>query len=65
MYQQRIAVIVGPKVDPRHVEAYMRDARGTLDGLSSGQFRAEALSAASLVRSDRQMAERLAQCLGL
>lgn len=64
-YQQRIASICGPGIDPRHVEAYMRAAEGTLDALSFWQFCVAALQAASLVRADRATAERLAQAMGI
>lgn len=64
-YATQIAKIVGPKIDPRHVEAYMRSVRGTLNGLSSGQFRIEAIVCADIVRKDVRQAERLAQSYGL
>jgi hypothetical protein len=37
--------------DPRHVEAFMRIAHSTLDGLSASQFRAEVWTACECVKA--------------
>ena len=43
LYQRRIAEIVGPNYDPRHIEAFMRVQYGTLDHLPADIFKADAL----------------------
>jgi hypothetical protein len=63
-YQQRIAAIV-PHVPPAAVEAWMRADHGTLDALTSGQFRLAALTAAQCVIEDPAMTERLRASYGL
>lgn len=52
--------------NPRHVEAFMRAEHGTLDALSPGAFRAEALAAAACVdQAGFDFSEKLAQSFGL
>ena len=51
--------------DPRHVEAYMRDERGTLDAVSPRAFDRLALDCAETAAADPALAERLAECMGL
>lgn len=64
-YAARIKLIVGD-LDPRHVEAFMRDKHGTLDALSTTEFSAEARKAAACVdEGGTEMAERLAKSFGL
>jgi hypothetical protein len=63
-YQQRIAAIV-PHVPPAAVEAWMRADHGTLDALSSGQFRLAALTAAQCVIEDPATTDRLRASYGL
>ena len=63
-YQQRIATIA-PHVPARAVETWMRAEHGTLDALSSGQFRAAALAAAECVLSDPATTDALVASYGL
>jgi hypothetical protein len=64
-YQTKIKEL-SPASDPRHVEGYMRLARGTLDQLSPQQFRAEvALAVACIAEGGIDTAEKLAQSYGL
>jgi hypothetical protein len=63
-YQQRIAVIV-PHVPAAAVEAWMRADHGTLDALSSGQFRLAALTAAQCAIEDPATTDRLRASYGL
>lgn len=63
-YQQRIATLV-PDVNPLHVEAWMRDQHGTLDGLSPQQFSHEVHDAAILARANPDLSESLANSIGL
>lgn len=52
--------------DVRHIEAWMRENRGTLDGLSWTEFdHAVSDAIANIQYGGVQMAEDLAQCLGL
>jgi len=67
-YQQRIADIIPPlpKIDPRHVEAYMRcESGGTLDSLSATRFRVLAIAGSVAAVRDPRQAELLAQSYGL
>lgn len=41
---------IAPEHDPRHIEAYMRLAHPTLDGLSKEEFRREVTLCAECVR---------------
>lgn len=53
-------------VDPRHIEAWMRSERGTLDALSPVAFRDEVLIAAECVtQSPTTLSETLARSYGL
>ena len=66
MYQNRIQRIAGPHYDPRHIEAYMRLAHSTLDGLSPEEFRFEvALGMACVDEGGLDNAERLARSCAL
>ena len=61
-YATEISKIVGPDVDARHVEAFMRLQYGTLDHLSKATFKREAMiSAACVAESGAAESERLAQ----
>lgn len=65
-YQKRIGQIIGGNnFDPRHVEAYMRLERGTLDGLSEAEFAEEARIAYGCAQLDLNTAESLAKSFGL
>lgn len=65
MYQQRIKEIA-PTYDPRHVEAFMRSERGTLDDLSPSRFRAEVRTAVACINEGgTEFAEKLAQSYGI
>ena len=55
----------GLRHDPRHVLAYMLLEHGTLDALSSGQFRQSALAMTGRIDLDPSQAESLAQSYGL
>lgn len=64
-YQDRIREIV-PDADPRHIEAYMRLEKGTLDAMSQSEFRREALIAKDCIdEGGIEMAERLAKSYAL
>ncbi len=55
-----------PSHDPRLIEAYMRLAHSTLDGLSPYEFEQEARIAALCIdHGGRAQAERLAVSMGL
>jgi hypothetical protein len=62
-YAATLAALV-PDCDPRHVEAYMRLERRTLDDLSRCAFAELARDCASAVRLDVAAAEALAQSFG-
>lgn len=65
LYHDRIGAQCGEH-DPRHVEAYMRLAYSTLDGLSLEQFHAEvALGVRCIEYDGRENAECLARSFGL
>lgn len=65
MYQDRIKAIA-PTYDPRHIEAFMRSERGTLDDLSPARFRAEVKMAALCINEGGlEFAERIAKSFGL
>jgi hypothetical protein len=64
LYQGHIKGIA-PDCDPRHIEAYMRLERGTLDSLSKHDFDKLARDCAKAVRYDRAGAETLARSYGL
>ena len=65
MYQQRIRDLA-PGYDPRHIEAYIRVAHSTLDGLSPQEFRYEVRVACGCVdEGGLPMAERIALSFGL
>jgi len=56
---------MAPGYDPRHVEAYMRVAHSTLDGLSLSMFRDEVAIACRCVdEGGTEMAERIARSFG-
>jgi hypothetical protein len=64
-YQHRIVSLI-PNLDPRHVEAQMRIAHGTLDALDPTEFSAEARKAAACVdEASPEMSEQLARSFGL
>lgn len=66
MYRDRIQSIAGIDYDPRHVEAYMRLAHSTLDGLSAEQFAREVGFAVHSVNfGGPELAELLAQTFDL
>ena len=53
-------------IDPRHVEAYMRLAYSTLDGLSKPEFRREVKIGIECVEADgKENAEKCAKSFGL
>jgi len=53
-------------IDPRHVEAWLRQEHATLDHLSSKEFFMQAITAIQLIREGgKEVAEQLAQSLGL
>ncbi len=55
-----------PAHDPRLIEAYMRLAHSTLDGLSPHEFEQEArLAALCIDHGGRAQAERLAVSMGI
>lgn len=64
-YQKAIAEIVGPSVDPRHVEGYMRLEYSTLNGLSRTRFNKVARECAMAVQADPKAAEANAVSFGL
>lgn len=65
MYRARIRDLA-PAYDPRHVEAYMRSAHATLDGLSEDEFKYEVRMACACVdQGGWPAAERLAQSFGM
>jgi hypothetical protein len=65
LYQTKIKEL-SPVSDPRHVEAYMRLAHGTLDQLNPQRFRTEvALSVACIAEGGIDTAKKLAQSYGL
>lgn len=65
-YTDHIAALVGPGLDPRHVEAYMRIEHGTLDHLSPHAFEAEARVATECIAlGGKAEAEALAASYGL
>lgn len=51
--------------DPRHIEAWMRDAHGTLDGLSASQFAAEVANARELAMTNPTLSEDIAASYGI
>jgi hypothetical protein len=60
------ALGLGDRIDPRHIEAFMRLEHSTLDGLSPAQFRAEVkLSADCVIIGGRAGAEECARSFGL
>lgn len=64
-YQTRIAELA-PQVDPRHVEAWMREEHPTLDHLSPAAFQREVAVAVELIAIvGTQQSESLAQSRGL
>lgn len=63
-YAATLAALV-PDCDPRHVEAYMRLERRTLDDLSRSAFVELARDCAAAVRLDVPAAEDLAQSFAL
>ena len=66
LYQQRIADIVGPDYDPRHIEAFMRVQYGTLDHLPTDQFTADARFCSICVDEiGKEEAEKVARSYGL
>lgn len=66
LYQERIRQIVRDEFDPRHVEAYMRCEKGTLDGLSAHEFVKEAaIACACIAEGGTDAAEALAKTYGL
>lgn len=57
---------LAPTYDPRHIEAFMRVGHGTLDKLSTRQFRAEVkLSTQCIDSAGLQDAEDCAKSYGL
>lgn len=55
-----------PKMDPRHVEGYMRLRHGVLDSLSQGEFQAEVNIAIKAVQEGgTELAESNARSYGL
>lgn len=65
-YQDRIELIAGPGIDPRHVEAWMRLKFSTLDGLGAADFRQEVREALQVMSAaDPGQSERLALSYGL
>ena len=66
LYQQRITDIVGPKYDPRHVEAFMRVQYGTLDHLPPDVFMNDARFCALCIDEiGKEEAEKVAKSYGL
>jgi hypothetical protein len=67
LYQRAIAEVVDPEqIDPRHVEAYMRDTYRTLDGLSPMEFLNAVLEARNVAAlAGPEASEALAQSWGL
>jgi hypothetical protein len=69
LYRDMIAADLGNRVsmyDPRHVEAYMRLERGTLDGLSRQSWDIELEQACICIdMGGRNDAEALAKSYGL
>jgi hypothetical protein len=67
MYQRMIAEAAGCSADEaRHVEAWMRLERGTLDGLDRATFRREARIGLACARASSPADnERLAESYGL
>lgn len=64
-YQQHIKELA-PDHDPRHIEAYIRLAHSTLDGLNAEQFAQEVYIGRECVVADgTENAERLARSFGL
>ena len=52
-------------VDPRHVEAFMRDEYGTFDGLSRSAFHEAVADGAESALADPALADALADSYGL
>jgi len=70
MYQQAIYELLvrqgNDKIDPRHIEGYMRLQYGTLDGLSCEQFDKEVeICTACIKEGGVENAESLAVSYGL
>ena len=66
LYQDRIAEIVGPEYDPRHIEAFMRVQYGPLDHLPRDLFEADArFCAACLDEIGKDEGEKAARSYGL
>ena len=65
MYRQRIKQIA-PAYDPRHIEAFMRSAHGTLDHMPAWLFKQEVRMAMECIdQGGKDMAERLAKSYGM
>jgi hypothetical protein len=65
LYQTKIKELSRAS-DPRHIEAYMRLAHGTLDHLGPEQFRKEtSLAVACIAEGGIDAAGKLAQSYGL
>jgi DNA-binding transcriptional LysR family regulator len=57
---------LAPEANPRHVEAWMRIAHGTLDHLSAELFRHEVILAVDCIaEAGEEQSEKLAQSFGL
>ena len=52
-------------IDPRHVEAWMRNEYGTLDGLSKSRFQDEVELSVDIIDADPKESEELARSFGL
>jgi hypothetical protein len=63
---ETLARLCRPGLDPRHVEAFMRDEHGALDHLGGDSWTRAVSDAADLVEAGGpRLAEDLAQALGL
>jgi hypothetical protein len=68
-YQEKIATMFAGQssaIPPHHIEGWMRSERGTLDGLSAGQFRALAVSCRlTAIEAGEELSARIADSCGV
>lgn len=64
IYQKLIAEHCPSDVDPRHIEAWMRDEYGTLDQVSVADFQRAVQRAIVMCRTDPELSARLAESMG-
>jgi hypothetical protein len=65
VYAATIAELA-PGYNPRHIEAYMRDANGNLAALSARKFAQEVIAAIHCVNFHGvEFSDKMADCMGL